>query len=188
MPRSKKGRLSGSMRKELNERRAADAVSGRADGIMFARVHKMTGSGHILVLVPSKQGNRELKARIPNILGRRGSTPITTKDIVSIYVGPDFDINTDLSSNDHFDVTSILTHRQAYKLSEEGHIPKWMLVDASADGAKDSVAEAAGGFEFDYSTSKVDEEDEKSDEEDSGFRRKPVAGSGAQEELDVDEI
>ena len=190
MPRSKKGRISGAARKELNARRAGDAVSGRADGITFARVTKMTGSGHCRVAVQGKFGPKELHARIPNVLGRRGATPITTKDVVSIYVGPDFNPNEDpIGSTAHFDITSILTQKQAYVLMKAGEIPEWMTHDANPDAGSGTAADT-GGFEFDHGDAAADVEDDESDTSSDGigFRRKPAVTSTADADLDIDEI
>jgi hypothetical protein len=191
MPRSKKGRLTGAARKEINERRAADAVSGRADGVIFARVHKLTGSGHVRVLINCKHGSKEIPARIPNIFGRRGATPITSKDIVGIYVGPDFDADAADAAAGHFDITAILTHRQAYKLSQAGEIPSWMLADIGGDDdkAKAVAGAAEGGFEFDYGE-RAEESDSETDSEKegtAGFTRKGHLLAVA-EEVDVDAI
>jgi len=87
MPRSKKGRISGTKRQELNSQRASAAINGKTDGVTFARITKMIGQGHVKVAIPYKHGIKELSARIPNVLGRRGATPITAKDVVAIYVG-----------------------------------------------------------------------------------------------------
>ena len=189
MPKSKKGRLSGAARKELNERRSADAVSGRADGILFARVAKLTGAGHVRVLIDTKHGPKEIQARIPNVLGRRGSTPITSKDVVSLFVGPDFDPDAPISKGDHFDITAILTQRQAYQLAKSGEIPEWMTHDIS-DEKKVSVAGESGGFEFDYSGVKegADEEDSDSESETDGAPKGFQRKAPVDDEIDVDAI
>jgi hypothetical protein len=180
MPRSKKGRLSGTARKEINERRAADAVSGRADGVIFARVTKMTGANHVRVAIDSRHGARELIARIPNIFARRGATPITIRDIVSIYVGPDFnpDAPPVTKSTEHFDITAVLTARQANALVGEGVIPSWMLhEDAASAAIGKEVAEA--GFVFDYGEIREDASaEESSDEEDAAAVAAAAAGAG----------
>ncbi len=151
MPKSKKGRLSGGARKELNDRRSDDAVTGKADGITFARVTRMLGANHVSVAIEAKHGQRELRARIPNVLARRGATPITTRDVVALFVGEGFDPDTDIPAGTSFDITAVLSQRQAYKLKTAGKIPSWMSVDVGGGDAADK--DDADGFEFDYSGS-----------------------------------
>lgn len=220
MPRSKKGRLSGSARKEINERRAGDIVGdiitayrrrgadpskpvdlGAADELAFARITKMTGANHVRVAVPSKHGHKELIARIPNIYARRGSTPITTRDVVTIYVGKDFNPDEVLSvSTSHFDITSVLSNTQAQQLKKLGVIPEWMVRDDAACAAAGKAAEV--GFEFDYSGTIKEAEDEDEAESGSsedeaaaklnaGFTRKGAriaVHTAAEDEVDVDDI
>jgi hypothetical protein len=150
MGRSKKGRISGTKRQELNNQRANAALTGKAEGIAFARVTKMVGAGHVRVAIPYKFGVKELQARIPNVLGRRGATPITTKDIVSIYVGTDWDPDVTSTNGEHFDITAILTSKQAYQLFKDGILPEWMVVDMESDKVDPSGKTAEGGYEFDY--------------------------------------
>ncbi len=191
MPRSKKGRITGAARKEINERRAADAIHGKAEGVMFARVTKMTGANHVRVAIPCKHGSKELSARIPNIYARRGATPITTRDVVTIYVGPDFDPDSDApKASEHFDITAVLTLRQAHDLKKDGTIPDWMIADGGEAAA--GKPEAAGGFEFDYSgVREGDDSDSDSDSEaaagGAGFSRKG-ARDAVDAEVDIDEI
>lgn len=171
MPRSKKGRLSGSARKELNSRRADDAVRGRVDGIAFGRVTKITGAGHVVVAIDSSHGPKDLRARIPNVLGRKGATPITTRDVVAIFVGSEFNPDDTFTSSDHFDITAVLTNKQVYELQKDGVIPAWMSTesaDVSAASKEDVV-----GYEFDYSTVKEDEEDKEKEKD-----KEVVGGAG----------
>jgi len=198
MGHSKKGRLSGGARKELNEKRASEAINGAAEGVTFARVSRMVGAGHVRVLIPCRGGSKEVLARIPNLLARRGSTPITTKDVVAIFVGPDYDPNAPHSGNtEHFDITAILTSKQVYRLIKDGVIPAWMQ-DAEAEGGEKATGVAAdGGFEFDYSGAKP-EADESSESESEaaaaplGFQRKGVgrapAKADSEDEVDIDNI
>jgi len=118
MPRSKKGRVSGTERQAINSKRAVAAINGTSEGVIFARVTKMLGQGHISVAIPYKHGIKELNARIPNILGRRGATPITVKDVVAIFVGEDYDPDASAVAGEHFDVVAILTSKQAGKLRQ----------------------------------------------------------------------
>jgi hypothetical protein len=191
MPGSKKGRLSGGARKEINERRAVDAVraaaKGTMDGNMFARVTRIVGANHVRVAVPCKAGVRELSARIPNIFSRRGATPITTKDVVAIYVGVGFDVDKDVvRPGDHFDITTILTMRQSHGLFKDGIIPQWMIHDEAADAAKGKITEDVG-YEFDYSD--VKEGDDSDDDRDSDDTAGPKGGAGgAADDVDIDAI
>jgi len=170
MPKSKKGRISGTKRQEINEQRAAAAISGRLDGIAFARVTKMLGQAHVKVAIEYKHGMKELNARIPNVLGRRGATPITTNDIVAIEVGIGYDPDTPSSPGEHFDIKTILTKKQAYKLKEDGLIPDWMVNDIDGDKSADAKD---GGFEFDYNETKGEDDDSDEDEEeDAALREK----------------
>jgi hypothetical protein len=186
MPRSKKGRISGGARKEINGRRAAEAVSGKTEGIIFARITKVVGSGHAKASIDSKRGPKELLVRIPNLLGRRGATPINASSVVSIYVGVDFDPNEPINPSDHFDITAILTQKQAYSLQKDGEIPSWMAQDIDK---MEATAEKESGFEFDYSEKAAGEEDDSSDEESDvpGFSRK-AAREDVDKGVDIDNI
>ena len=191
MPRSKKGRLTGAARKEINEKRAHEAISGNTKDIAFARVTKILGANHVEVSINAKHGPRALHARIPNIFARRGATPITTRDVVTIYVGNDFDPDEPIGAGSHFDITAILTHKQAYSLHKEGSIAAWMIHE---DGGSAATEEKESGFEFDHSGVKAAEgSDEESDAEEGavGFSRKTarlnaISGGGAEEDDDVD--
>lgn len=187
MPRSKKGRISGGARKEINGRRAAEAVSGKTEGIIFARITKVVGSGHAKASIDSKRGPKELLVRIPNLLGRRGATPINASSVVSIYVGIDFDPNEPINPSDHFDITAILTQKQAYSLQKDGEIPSWMAQDIDK---MEATAEKESGFEFDYSEKVAGEEDDSSSDEESdvpGFSRK-AAREDVDKGVDIDNI
>ena len=215
MPRSKKGRLSGSMRKEINENRATEIVNdviaayrkravnpsaplnlGAAEELAFARVTKMTGANHVRVAVQSKHGSKELIARIPNIFARRGATPVTTRDVVTIYVGEDFDPDTIVAkASEHFDITSILTNHQSQQLKHLGVIPDWMVQDNADAAAAGKASEA--GFEFDYGGIKEGTDEDASDSDDSkpvaagaGFSRKAAKAAvhTADDEVDIDDI
>ena len=151
MPKSKKGRLSGTARKEINQKASNDAVEGRVSGITFARVTRMLGENHIRVAIPSKHGYKECMARIPNKFGKKGSTPLTINNVVSIYVGETFDVEENIEKA-HFDVTCILDSKQAYQLVKDGTIPGWMLKSPEevTSGVIKSSTQDGEGFEFDY--------------------------------------
>lgn len=183
MPGSKKGRISGGARKEINKRRAADAVKGDIDGIVFGRVTKMLGANHVTVSIHTSHAPKELRARIPNLFARRGATPITTRDVVAIEVGPDFDVDeVVIRPGDLFDIKAILTPKQAYQLHKEGEIPSWMVESMDKSDMKDTEDQ----FEFDYS--EVKEEDES--DSDSSIQKTTTGGRKAIEDddLDIDNI
>jgi hypothetical protein len=188
MPGSKKGRLSGGARKEINDKRSADAVNGRMDGIVFGRITKMLGANHVMVSIDARHGPKELRARIPNILARRGATPITTRDVVAVEVGKGFDPddkNTVIKISDLFDIKAVLTNKQVYILQQNGDIPAWMSVDTSSASAE----KEGDAIEFDYSGGG---EADATKEERTGFSRRVAfaAATGADEadEVDIDDI
>ena len=192
MPRSKKGRISGTKRQELNAQRASAAINGKTDGVTFARVTKMIGQGHVTVAIPFKHGIKELHARIPNVLGRRGATPITAKDVVAIYVGEGYDPDAPATPGEHFDIVAILTPKQAYSLKKDGIIPEWMTNDIDGDKPAEGTV-ADGGYEFAHESDEETGDDEKSaSDEDLRAKlganrlshREPVADN----ELNIDDI
>lgn len=208
MPRSKKGRLSGAQRQELNTKRAAAAVAGTAEGLAFGRVTKMLGAGHVSVAISSTHGPKTILARIPNVLSRKGATPITTRDVVTIYVGPGFNPDGLIRMADKFEITSVITSKQAYTLSKEGTIPPWMLAaDGEEPHAAGAATNGAGGFEFDYAAVKEEGDEDTGDEDDKddegtsssegpatlkattpAFSRKAARDAVDEETLDVDAI
>jgi len=163
MGKSKKGRLSGTARKEINRKAASDAVEGRASGIAFARVTRMIGENHIRIAMPSNHGYKEFMARIPNKFGKKGSTPLTINSVVSIFVGEQFDPDEVEANKVHFDVTSILEDKQTYQLVKDGTIPAWMMKSPEdiANGVTKSNENEGEAFEFDYHINTIKEEDEK---------------------------
>jgi hypothetical protein len=185
MPRSKKGRLAGGARKEINESRATEAVAiafmseaERAKkrevlDFAFGRITKITGANHVRVAVPAKKGSREVLARIPNIFARRGATPITTRSVVTIYTGEDFDPDDKtVTGTEHFDITSILTERQIGELKKAGLIPDWMTTTDASEAAAGKTEDEG----FVWATEEDDEEAAKSD--DGGAGGKAAAGAG----------
>ena len=195
MPRSKKGRLSGAMRVEINERRSSEAVArllspkktDPAIDFVVGRVTKITGANHVRVAINSKRGAKELPARIPNIFARRGATPITTRSIVLLYTGEDYDPNAAAESGEHFDIIALLTDRQASELMKAGMLPNWMIVgDSDNEGG---IGIEGAEFEWDYSEKKTD---------DGGAGAKSRGGASASaiaeesgddsDELDIDNI
>lgn len=118
---SKKGRLTGGQRKEINNRIVSSVMDDDLEGAAFGRVVKHLGASHILVLLENKQ---EGIARIRNILARRGSTPIVTDDIV-ILSPRDFETTKD--TKPRFDVLAVTSRQQAARLEKDGKIPAWMM-------------------------------------------------------------
>ncbi len=159
MARSKKGRLSGIKRQEVLANRNAKILSGEVRDIAFARVRKHLGSGRVLAAIDTKHGPREIQAQIPNVFGRKGSTPINSTTVVTIIVGEEFDPDTDITSSSHFKVESILSDDQARTLSRKGLVPDWMLIIDPADAAT-----AAAAAEDLYTCEASDDEEEDSDE------------------------
>ena len=194
MPRSKKGRLSGAARVEINERRGAEALarllspkkSDPAIDFVIGRVTKITGANHVRVAIDSKRGAKELPARIPNMLTRRGATPISTRSIVLIYTGADYDPNAPAEAGEHFDIIVLLTDRQVKELSEAGRIPSWMNTGDVEGGA---TAEEDAGFPSD--TSRDTKEDKDGEKASRGARTSAAAAAIAEEDsddLDIDNI
>jgi hypothetical protein len=199
MPHSKKGRLAGGARKEINESRAAEAVAtafmsvaerarkGKVLDFVFGRVTKMTGANHVRVAIACKRGTREVAARIPNIFARRGATPICTRTIVSIYTGADFDpdARSESTAVEHYDITSILTDRQVSDLKRAGIIPEWMTtsdVEESKAGKADEL-----GFEWDY-TVVEDDKDAPSEFSRKDARDAAGAAGASDDDVDIDDI
>ncbi len=149
---SKKGRLTGGQRKEINDRLVTSVLDDDLEGAVFGRVVKHLGASHILVLLENK---REAIARIRNILARRGSTPIVTDDIV-ILSPRDFETAKD--TKPRFDVLAITSRHQAARLEKDGKIPAWML-QSSAD------MEDGGEDLFDYLSAPAEGREDSDDDE-----------------------
>ncbi len=121
----KKGRITGSQRKEINDRTVSAAMDGDMEDCMFGRVLKHLGSGHVRVILPN---SKEGIAKIRTVLSKRGSTPIVTDDIV-VLSGRDFETRTKEKEDavDRYDLLGVLTRSQASKLEKDGKIPAWFL-------------------------------------------------------------
>jgi hypothetical protein len=200
MPRSKKGRLSGAARKEINERRGAEALarllspkkSDPAIDFVVGRVTKITGANHVRVAIDSKRGAKELPARIPNMLTRRGATPISTRSIVLLYTGEDYDPNAPAESGEHFDIIALLTDRQANELMKANLMPNWMIVsDADNSGA---IGTEVADFEWDYDEKKEDAATASAAAAGGagfsrgGARAAAAAADSSDDDFDIDEI
>ena len=160
---SGKGRVTGAKRQELNENRSSKILDTESKEHSFARVVKHLGMGRVSAMVAGPRGAATpIVVQIPKLFGRKGATPITSSSVVTIYVGLGFNPETDYDPKTHFQVTSILTEKQAYELKEEGRIPAWMTtVDKAAEeaGAKEEA------FEFDRLGTATEEGDEDEEEE-----------------------
>ena len=144
---SKKGRLTGGQRKEINNRIVHEVMDEGSEDTQFARVLKHLGAGNLRIMLANK---REGIAKIRNILGRRGSTPIVTDDIV-IVSARDFETNADEKLR--FDVLAVMKRTEAAKMEKEGRIPSWMLLAGDHEGQDEADI-------FDYSEqTEVAEED-----------------------------
>jgi hypothetical protein len=159
-----KGKLSGSARKVINQRRAAEAVKDLSDDIAFGRVTKLLGFNHIMVAIPVKSGSKEIRVRIPKLFTKKGATPITTREIVAIYVGKDFSPD-EVKSTDQFDITAILTIKQANDLVQSGEIPRWMVHEEVISGNAHFTEADKMGWEYGYSDSKDEKDDEELDKD-----------------------
>lgn len=159
-------KISGAKRKELNNSRAADAASGRAEGILFGRVIKLLGNGQVHVMIPTvRHGPKTLLVRLPRLFAKKGSTPLSNTSVVSFFAGTDFDPEKELTAGDAvvtkymFDITSILDDKLAQSLCKEGTIPEWMVRSDAADTSKTKEDTA---FVF---TEDAEEEEEKKEDE-----------------------
>ena len=189
MGRSGKG-FSGAARKEANKRTSTEAVEGRRQGIMFARVLKMLGMNHISVAIPTKAGYKEFQARITPKLGRKGSTPLTINNVVAIYVGEGFDPEEKLQGNEHFDVECILDDKQTYQLFKDGKIPGWMLKSPEevSSGVVKSTGTVEEGFEFDYHLDGLKEKHSSDEEEEGKMENEIVVQTKSKKNIDRDPV
>ncbi len=169
--KSKKGRISGAGRKEVNSARVGKILEG-GDGYIFARVLKHLGMGRVEVSIATPRGAvKTLKAQIPLVFSRKGATPINTTTVVSIFAGKEFDADQEIDPKTHFKIEAILKDSEAYELKEEGRIPAWMTttvkaVEGGAGGTAAAAAAAAAadeGWEF----AREEESDEKDEEEEA---------------------
>ena len=184
-----KKKISGAARKNINQRRAADAVKTISSDTTFGRVTKLLGFNHIMVAIQAKSGPKEIRVRIPKLFTKKGATPITTREIVAIYVGNEF-VPEDVKSTDQFDITAILTLKQANDLVLTGDIPRWMVHEEVVSGNVKTETDGMG-WEFGYSDKK--DEDESDDEEKTapppskGTQNTIVFGPSAGDDSDSDD-
>lgn len=136
----KKGRVSGAQRKEINQRTVVSAMDGESEEVLFGRVLKHLGCGHVRVILPNK---REGIARIRTVLSKRGSTPIVTDDVV-VLSGRDFETGVTVKADgtlvekvDRYDLLGVLSRVQAAKMEKEGKIPSWFVTSETGDAGED---------------------------------------------------
>ena len=141
---SKKGRLTGGQRKEINQKVVNSVMEGDMEGTVLARVLKHLGSGNIRVILPNK---REAIAKIRTVLSRRGSTPIVSGDIV-VLSGREFE--TKAEEDMRYDVLGVMSRNEAAKLEKAGQIPSWMIVGGEKEEEEGDI------FDFDEKDEEVD--------------------------------
>ncbi len=169
MPSSKKGRLSGSARKEINARTVDSAI--KSEDVIFGRMNKHFGNGRVEVLIEDAHGSKKaVQAHIRRVLTKRGATPITTNDVVGITPREYESRLGDKEMN--YDLICVLDRKSASTLEKDGRIPKWMM--AIAETKTGDGKEAENAFEFDYGD----------DDKTSSKGKKATGGAGITEESD----
>jgi hypothetical protein len=160
--------VTGARRAEVNDVRSDGLVTGAIDAkqrdvpfeTLFARVTGHLGMGRVKANLPSDRGITEIQVQIPNLLGRKGATPINSQTVVAVFVGKDFNPNK-FDATVHFKMTCIISPRQVAALAEAGVVPEWMTVsDAAAAGG----AGGDTGITFDYTGAEGDEDSEEASE------------------------
>lgn len=171
---SKKGRLAGAARTEINEQRIAKIVDGAKEGIAYARITKMLGGNHLRAAVHTPRGPQEVMVRIVSLFRKRGVTPLEVDGIIALDVGTEFS-STRVREDMMFDLVAVFSKKQALFLGNEGTLPAWMT---RTGDIREHAAEASGaGWSFGY------EEDEAAalfaKVVDLSAKRKATAGSVA---------
>lgn len=172
--------------------RAADAVAGRTEGLLFGRVVKLLGNGQVHVTIATKTiGPKTLLVRLPRLLSKRGSTPLCSTSIVSIFVGTEFDPDVELKPgegivNDYmFDITSILEEKTAQKLVKDGVIPDWMVKSGTVETAELVKDE---GFVFEAELEEEEEEETASNSAAASTKAPPAKrGASGREKANIAE-
>jgi hypothetical protein len=145
--RSKKGRLAGAARTEINEQRIAKIVDGAREGTIYARITKMLGGNHLRAAVHTPRGPQEVMVRIVSLFRKRGVTPLEVDGIVALDVGTDFNpmrVREDMM----FDLTAVLSKKQALFLGTEGTLPAWMT--RGGDIREHAIEDGGAGWSFGY--------------------------------------
>jgi translation initiation factor IF-1 len=166
MPKSsKKGRLTGEQRKDINKKAVHEALD-EPEGVIFGRVIKHLGMGNIQVMLKDQ---KLCIAKIRTVLSRRGATPITADDVVILSPR---DFETEADNRMKHDVLGVMTKGEASKLAKAGHIPAWFLQSGA-----DTLGGAAKAEEdvFDYSDVKQSDPD-------------ATAEASEDEDVDVDDL
>ncbi len=136
MGKSKKGRLNGNQRKEINQRLVNSVLDSESEDLSFGRVLRHLGAGNIRVILPNKV---EGIAKIRSVLSRRGSTPIVSGDIV-VLSGRDFETSAvENKANTRYDVLAVMTRQEASRLEKSGRIPPWMMLEGDNDETKEDI-------------------------------------------------
>jgi hypothetical protein len=187
--KSRKGKISGSARKEINASRVSKILE-QGEGYLFARVVKHLGMGRVEVNIATPRGAvKTLRAQIPLVFSRKGATPINSTTVVSIFAGKDFDSEKEIDPKTHFKIEAILKDSEAYDLKEDGRIPAWMTARTLAIEGTTAAATAAAakaveeeGWEF----AREEDEEDKKKEEDAEGDKKRAASSKHVEMADFD--
>lgn len=180
MPSSKKGRLSGAVRKEINARTVDSAI--KSEDVIFGRMNKHFGNGRVEVFIVDERGaKKSVQAHIRRVLTKRGATPITLNDVVGL-TPREYESRIGETDKMNYDLICVLDRKSASALEKEGKIPKWMT--AIADNKPGDSKDVGDLFEFDYG------DEEKKDD----GKAKGGAGTGSsdsdssEDELDIDKI
>ena len=145
--RSKKGRLAGAVRLEINEQRIAKIADGLRAGTVYARITKMLGGPHLRAAIDTARGPKEVMVRIVSLFRKRGVTPLDTDGIVALDVGADFNVAR-VKEGDMFDLAAVLTKKQALYLENEGKIPVWMT--RNGDIREHAVEDDKAGWSYGF--------------------------------------
>ena len=179
MPSSKKGRLSGSTRKEINARTVDSAI--KSEDVIFGRMNKHFGNGRVEVFIVDERGaKKSVQAHIRRVLTKRGATPITLNDVVGL-TPREYESRSVDSDKINYDLICVLDRKSASNLEKEGKIPKWMM--AIADNKAGEGKDLGDLFEFDYG-----EEEKKDDGKAKGGAGAESDSDSSEDELDIDKI
>jgi hypothetical protein len=179
MPSSKKGRLSGAARKEINARTVDSAI--KSEDVIFGRMNKHFGNGRVEVFIVDERGaKKSVQAHIRRVLTKRGATPITLNDVVGL-TPREYESRIGESDKTNYDLICVLDRKSASTLEKEGKIPKWMM--AIADNKGDDSKNLGDLFEFDYG-----EEEKKDDGKTKGGAGTESDSDSSEGEIDIDKI
>jgi hypothetical protein len=145
--RSKKGRLAGAARLEINEQRIAKIVDGAREGTVYARITKMLGGNHLRAAIDTARGPKEVMVRIVSLFRKRGVTPLEMDGIIALDVGAEFNPMR-VSESTMFDLAAVLSKKQALFLQNEGTLPSWMT--RGGDIREHAIEDGGIGWSFGY--------------------------------------